>query len=102
MQMPGSNIYLVPVNDLDEEDIVKLPREEYLRSIKASAEEEQRLQPAWMNKPDLKNKMFELMDGITADGSTQTHVEITLDWAMQVRLATEMPWAQCLQLAEVW
>lgn len=30
------------------------------------------------------------------------HVEVHLDWAAQIRLQTNMSWADCLKVASIW
>lgn len=104
MNQTGSNIYLVPLGDRTEEEVLRMPHHKYLQELAQVVSNEQAAQPDWMSCPDLKNQLFQLYDSLTSSSHTGNDlgVEITLDWAMQVRAATELPWAQCLQIASVF
>lgn len=94
------DIAFIPVGSCTSAEAKELNIVDYWRQVKRQVDDELSAEAPYQ-QADLKNQLFLLADGCNSAADEQ-HTNVTLDWAMAIRQATDYDWATCLRLAGVF
>lgn len=102
--MPSHNdIHMLPVDDMSPDECAELTNVAYWRRVKRACDAEmaQGHYPAALSQL-LHEMALNTLRGEQGDEIAAKYASDHLDWAMNIRQATEYDWATCLKLAEVF
>jgi hypothetical protein len=103
--MIHADIHMLPVDDLSPEQCAELQNFAYWKRVQRACDAELASAGFDLEKP-LSHILVDMaknsLRGEGGDNIAEKYASDHLDWAMNIRQATEYDWATCLQLAEVF